>query len=102
VREQLARVTGGDVRLRSMDDLLSHGSVSQYVPSAPTPNPPNAIPAFSQPPQQQTMHSGVPAQYSHPGTTDSSNKLLWIALAVVALMILLFGGCAMMIAFAGV
>ncbi|MCB9893269.1 MAG: serine/threonine protein kinase [Planctomycetes bacterium] len=102
VRDQLTQIVGGNVRLKSLDDLLKHGSVSQYVPAAPTPNPPSAIPAFSQPPMQPPMHmrSGIPPQYAHQGTTSSSNKLLWIALAVVAVMILLFGGCAVMIAVA--
>ena len=100
VRDQLTQMVGGNVRLGSLEDLLKHGSVSQYVPAAPTPNPPSAMPAFSQPQMQQPMHmhSGIPPQYAHPSSTNSSNKLLWIALAVVAVMILLFGGCALMIA----
>ena len=107
VHEKLTQIVGGNTRLNSLDDLLSHGSVSQYVPAAPTPNPPNAIPAFSHVPQHQPQfqpqHGGVPQAYTqpYPETTSSSNKLLWIALGIVALMILLTGGCAFMMALSG-
>jgi serine/threonine protein kinase len=95
--EIVAQAGGGSVRLGSMEDLLSHGSVSQYVPTAPTPNPPSVIPAFS-PAPMPTAPPGAPPMYApYPGTTSSSNKLLWIALGVIGFLILMMGGCMMLI-----
>ena len=96
VRNRLAEIVGGGLRLGSMEDLLNHGSVSQYVPAAPTPNPPSAIPAFS--PAPAPAPATAPPMYTpYLGTTSSSNKLLWVALAVIGFLILMMGGCVMLL-----
>jgi hypothetical protein len=107
VRERLTQIAGG-TRLNSLEDLLKHGSVSQYVPASPTPHPPSAIPAFSPaPPMQPTpMHQPMPMHQPtpmhqpmytpYPTTANNSNKLLWVALGVLAFLILVTGGCMMM------
>jgi serine/threonine-protein kinase len=101
VRDRLTQIAGG-ARLNSLEDLLKHGSVSQYVPVAPTPNPPSAMPAFSPAPatpMQPTPHQ--PMHTPYPTTTSSSNQLLWIALGVIAFLFLVTGGCVMMLAAGG-
>jgi serine/threonine protein kinase len=100
---------GASPRLTSLDELLKHGSASQFVPASPTPVPPPAPQfQFSQPPQmphtQPMPHPGMhPATHfqPYPTTTSNSNKLLWISLAVVALLLLMMGGCVMLVAFSG-
>lgn len=111
IQRLLGDSTGNSsTRLASLEELLDHGSVSQYVPSAPTPNPPSPIHGFSQPsppmqhsmhpPMQQPMHSGVPQMYTQPYPTSasSSNTLLWVALGVFVFLILIMGGCVMFFA----
>lgn len=98
VHDRLAQMVG-NVRLNSLEDLLEHGSVSQYVPAAPTPPPPSQ-PAWTQPPVHATpMHASPAPGYPHayPTSSSSSNKLLWIALAVIGVIILMMGGCMMML-----
>lgn len=100
VHGQLRQIVG-DLRLGSMDELLDHGSVSQYVPSAPTPNPPGVPPSFSQPQAPTPPAMQTPATYTQPGTTDSSNKLLWIALVCLAFIFLMMSGCVVLMVAAG-
>ncbi|MCA8912849.1 MAG: serine/threonine protein kinase [Planctomycetes bacterium] len=105
----LGEITGSSsARLSSLEELLDHGSVSQYVPAAPTPNPPSPMQSFSQPtpqqpPMQQPMHSGVPQTYNqpYPNSSNSSNTMLYIALGVLGFIFLITGGCAVLIAAAG-
>jgi serine/threonine protein kinase len=93
----IAQQGGGTLKLGSLDDLLKHGSVTQYVPPAPTPAPPNF--QFSQPgavtPPAYTVHGQAPV----PQRQSSNQNLIWIALAVLAAFFLLTGGCVMLVLF---
>ena len=99
VHDQLVQIAGGS-RLSSLEDLLDHGSVSQYVPVAPTPAPPAQTPQWTQ------GHANTPAAFgTHPshagqfqGSTSNSNTLLWVALGIAAFLLLSMVGCVMMAA----
>jgi serine/threonine-protein kinase len=104
VHDQLISIVaraGEATRLSSVDDLLQPGVMPQPMPSAPTPNPPAAMTAFSAPPHTVPM-SQTPHVHSHYPTTSNSNQLLWIALAVLAVLFLITGGCVAMIAMTSV
>ncbi len=91
----IAQQGSGGVKLGSLDDLLKHGSVAQYVPPAPTPAPPQF--QFSQPgavtPPAYTMHPHMPP----PQAQSSNQNLIWIAIAVLVGFFVLTGGCVMLV-----
>lgn len=94
VRDQLTQMLGG-VRLNSLEDLLDHGSVSQYVPVAPTPSPPSQTPQWTQAPMHsQSPHPSHAGQFG--GSTSNSNTLLWIALGIAGFLFLMMAGCVAM------
>lgn len=91
VRDQLIQMLGGS-RLKSLEDLLDHGSMSQYVPAAPTPPPPSHTPQWSHAPAQPVHVT----QFQ--GSTSGSNTLLWVALGIAAVLFLMMAGCVVMLA----
>ncbi|MBZ0135379.1 MAG: serine/threonine protein kinase [Planctomycetes bacterium] len=96
VRDQLAQITGGS-RLSSLEDLLDHGSMSQYVPAAPTPPPPSQAPQWTQAPgHSQSPHPSHAGQFQ--GSSSGSNTLLWVAVGIAAFLFLMMAGCVMMMA----
>lgn len=89
----LAQTTGnGSTRLNSLDDLLKRGNASQYVVQ-PTTLTPGAMAAISVPPMHTALPPVMPTQYAQPYPQKSSNNLLWIALAILIVLALAFGGC---------
>ncbi|MBX3459745.1 MAG: serine/threonine protein kinase [Planctomycetes bacterium] len=93
---QIVAQSGGTTRLASLDELLKHGSASEYVPAAPTPPPPGA-PQF----QFSAPHAPMPTPMplpAHVASSDMNNMLLWIALGLVAFVLLTIGGCAVFLA----
>jgi eukaryotic-like serine/threonine-protein kinase len=92
VHERLVQIAGG-ARLGSLQDLLDHGSMSQFVPPAPpTPPPATQAPAWAQA-QSHPSHRGT-------SSADAQNTLLWIALGIAAVLFLMVSGCVMMFALA--
>ncbi len=97
ISQILAQAGHGMTRLASLDDLLKHGSVSQYVPLPPTPPPPGPQFHFSAPPSPAPMMSHPPMHMPmhHPSSSTSSNMLLWVTLVLIAIFVLSVGGCMM-------
>ncbi|MCL4731986.1 MAG: hypothetical protein KJ044_16325, partial [Planctomycetes bacterium] len=104
LQQILLQATGNPAtRLSSLDDLLQHGKASQFVarpqtltmplvtpPGMGTPQPP----AFATPgPPPQFQPASFPAQYGQP--QKSGNNLLWVAVAILIVFVLTFGGCMM-------
>jgi serine/threonine protein kinase len=100
--------TGRGLKLGTLKELLRDMSAEPAVTPPPAPpqgqdfqfSPPAQPPATTPPPQGLSHTPPGPAYPTHPGhttfgppTEDSSNKLLWIALAVFAGLLLVTGGC---------